>query len=234
MLKRWIESVLQNVVATVLIALVPAAGIAYLARVGSQWTSPLLLGGLAAALSSLTALLLRRQIGLPLRRVTADTNNIEGLVRLWLSNFRVAVKNDPQSDAYFRVIATMDSGTKMAVGRLRSTEVSTYVILRSDITPTPEELQMIADLPGNEGVRLSLDIRLELGRFRVGYTALGFPLQPFSIFKRIPINENLTEHSLMNAMEEVEAAIACVSILYGLALQSCGKDVVALAKRVSQ
>ena len=143
MVKRWIESILQNVVATVLIALVPGAGIAYLARIGSQWTTPLLLGGLAAALSSLTAFLLRRQIGLPIKRETVSIENVEDLTRVWLNNFRVGIKNDPLPEASFRFLVTMDGGMQLIIGRPRN-EFSDYLIVRHDIAPTPDEQDVIA------------------------------------------------------------------------------------------
>jgi hypothetical protein len=161
MLKRWIESVLQNVVATVLIALVPAAGIAYLARVGSQWTTPLLLGALAATLSSLTGLFIRRQIALPVMRVMANKDNIEDLTRGWLNTFRVGVKNEPSPETFFRFVVTMEGGTRMLIGRPRG-EFSDYLIIRHDMGPTPDEQTVIASLPPDVGSRLIYSIRLEL------------------------------------------------------------------------
>jgi len=217
MVKRWLESILQNVVASVLIALVPAAGITYLAKVGSQWTSPLLLGAMAAALSSLTALLIRRQLVLPTKSVTASTHNIEGLSLAWLGNFRVGIKNEPTPEAFFRFVLTMDGGTQMLIGRPRN-EFNNYLIIRHDVTPSETEQQTIASLPPGEGARLICSIRLELSRFRVGFTPIGVPLTQFGIFKRVPINEALTEHSLIAAVEDVEAAVLAVNNIYAMSI----------------
>jgi len=112
MLRRWTEAILQNIAATVLVALIPGAVTAYLTAMGCKWTSPLLLGIIAATLSSLTLLILRKQIGMPVNRVLANEDNIEGLVRQWLSNFRVGVKNEPNAEVYLKLTATMDSESR--------------------------------------------------------------------------------------------------------------------------
>ena len=77
MVKRWIEAILQNVVAAALITLIPGALATYLTAIGTRWVTPLMLGLAAAAVSDLTLFVLRRQIGLPVKRLVPDENNIE-------------------------------------------------------------------------------------------------------------------------------------------------------------
>ncbi len=213
MLKRWTEAILQNVFAGVLMTLIPAAATAYLASTSSRWITPILLGLLAAALSALTLLLLRKQIGIPVKRVTPNLENIEGLVQSWLNNFRVSVKNDPVPEASFRVFATMDSGVAATIGRPRG-DFGNYIIIRSDVTPTKEELEHLNSIGNDKANLLVLDINLELARLVIGHSAIGIPLQPFNVFKRVPITEELTEHVFIAAFEDVEAAINAIRIVF--------------------
>lgn len=226
MFRRWIEGTLQGVLATVLVALVPGAVVTYLAKIGSTWTEPILLGLGAAALVSIVAVSVNAIRRLPARRIIVDLENVESSVRLWLSNFRVSVKNDPVAEAHFRLAATMDSGTVMTVVRPRG-EFSHYIIIRSDITPTPDELKAIDGFPEDEAERMFVEIKLQLSHFRVGFSALG--KNPFHVFKRLPIDDALTEHTLMAALDEVEAAMHSVSAMFYLGLQRNKKSAAAAA-----
>ena len=68
---------------------------------------------------------------------------------------------------------------------------------------------------GEEKVnRILLEIKLELARAKVGYGNLVFPVTNFYIFKRVPINEHLSEDALIAKMEEVEAALLAVAAVY--------------------
>jgi hypothetical protein len=129
----------------------------------------------------------------------------------------------------------MDSGTAMTVFRPRG-ELNGYIFIRTDINPTADDMRMIEGLSEPVVKQLILDIRMELARFRVGYSALAVPIRPFNVFKRIPINENLTDHTLVGALEEVEAALSAVAITYLLCLQRSSNNVTtsALPRPISQ
>ena len=218
MLRRWIEAILQGLLVVVLVALLPGAAVTYLAHINSVWEWPVLQGLAAAALVSIVAVAIKAMMRLPPKRVIVDTNNVEPNVREWLNTFRVGVRNEPTPEAFFRVAATMDSRAVMSICRPRG-EFSDYLIVRSDITPTEDEMRLLNAMTPREVARIVLTLRLELARFKVGHSALVVPLEPFNVFKRIPINDSLTDHTLMMAIEEVECALHSIAAVWLLALQ---------------
>jgi hypothetical protein len=213
MFRRWIEGILQGALATVLLALLPLAAVTYLARIRSEWTAPILLGLSAGALVSVIFAAINATRRLPPQRVVPDLENVEVLVRLWLNNFRIGVKNDPIPETYFRVSATMDGGARMIVGRPRG-EFNGYILIRSDITATPDEVRVMEALGEEKVNQILLEIKLELARAKVGYGNLVFPVTNFYILKRMPINEHLSEDVLIAKMEEVEAALLAVAAVF--------------------
>jgi hypothetical protein len=196
-------------------ALVIGAGgiiVAFLARNASLWATPALYGLGGSALLAVSIYAGKAIARLPAKRHLIDPNNVEKEVRSWLDNFRVGVRNAPIPEAYFRFIATMDSGTKIIVGRLR-TELSGYILLRAEVIPSPEERRMIAQLSGEEVMNILSEIKLELARARVGYSGLVIPVGTIALFKRIPLTAALTEDLLINRLEEMEATINMIALI---------------------
>lgn len=195
-----------------MVVVVGGATTTLLARYLSNWATPALYGLAGSALLSVTIVALKAIARLPRRRPVTDLENIESEVHRWLDNFRVTVKNDPITEAYFRFIVTLDSGTKVVVGRPRG-ELSGYILVRGEVILGPEDQKMIAALSQDEVADLLLELRLELARAKVGYSGLALPIDTIAIFKRIPISEALTEDAFFNKLEEVEAALNTVGII---------------------
>lgn len=186
--------------------------IAFLSKNASAWALPVFYGLIAFAVLSVGMWALRSISKLPRPRVVTSVDNVEALVRTWLNNFRVGVKNDPVAEAFFRIIATMDNGTQLRVGRPRG-DLSGYLIVRGDVALTADELRTIAALPQQELSRIIAEIRLELARAKVGYSGLTLPITNVAVFKRIPIGEALTEDSFMAKLEEIEAALLAMAAI---------------------
>ena len=74
-------------------------------------------------------------------------------------------------------------------------------------------------LPAEVLMRMRDEIRLELARAKVGYSGIKIPLENFAIFKRIPINDALTEDSFIAKLEEVEAALNAVGAICAIGLR---------------
>jgi hypothetical protein len=221
MFRKWVEGTLQSVLASVIIALIPGAAVTYLAHIQSAWTTPVLLGLGASALTMFIVLSVDAIRRLPPRRVIPNLKNIERCVRDWLDDFQFAVKNSPLPTAYFRYLVTADSGTKMFVGRTKN-DFDDYLQVRAEISATQNDLELIGTLSQNQQALLILGTQLELARRHVGYANLALPANDFYIFKRIPIRETLTEHEFVAALEEMEAAVHSVGILFGISLTHAG------------
>lgn len=203
--------------ATLLIALIPGAFEAHLVRIQSAWSGPVLMALCATALAMIILLAMDAIRRLPPRRVIPSVNNIETCVRMWLDNFRYAVQNAPIPITHFRFIVTVDSGTKMIVVRLRE-EFTDYLVIRSELDPSNEELKRIEEMTEDERTLIIMEIRLELARRNIGYSGLSLPIEDFGIFKRIPVRDSLTEHEFIAALDEVEAAVHIVGIVFSIAL----------------
>jgi len=180
MFRRWAESIGQGLLVVVIVAFLPGWFVAYLARIQSTWTYPVLIGIAASALVSVGLLAILAIRRLPPKHLIPTVNNIENCVRTWLDHFHAGVKVSPDENCYFRVLATMDSGTSMLVGRLRG-EYSEYVLVKADIKPTTEELATVQALSERDRQRIIVSIRLELARRYVGYSGLQLPADEFHI-----------------------------------------------------
>jgi hypothetical protein len=214
----FVQGLVNNAVGVAMAVLV-----AYLFRNGSPWAAPVLYGLCALAATSFGAYALKATWRMPSRRAIPDEKNIEMLVRTWLDNWRVTVKSDPNPESYFRLIATMDSGTSMVIGRVLGV-LSNYLILRHDIVPTAAEFELLNRLPPGQCGRIFSEIRLEIARSHVGCSAIGSRPEPFNIWKRIPINEHLTEHAFIAAMDDIEAASHALANIFLIGLQRNGID----------
>jgi hypothetical protein len=180
------------------------------------------MGLCATAVAMIVLLALDAIRRLPPRRVIPNLGNIESCVRDWLNNFQCSVKKSPVETAYFRYLVTVDSGTKMLIGRTKG-DFQDYVQIRSEMNPSPSDMAYFDSLSDIQRAVVVGNIRLELARRQVGYRNLSIPTNDFYIFKRIPIRETLTEHEFINAVDEVEAAAHSVMFVFALEIIKTGK-----------
>jgi hypothetical protein len=218
MFRRWIEAIGQSVLATVLLALVPGAIVAWLVKIQSAWATPLLWGLAAALMMALIVVIVRANLRLPPKRLIPNTKNIADCLRTWLDNFNYGIKNSPDPAAHFCFLVTTESERKMLVARLKEDTNSEYVFIKAIIGPSPEEIASLNKLTDAQRARLLLVLKLELSRRQIGYRGLVFPPNDFFIFKRIPISTSLTEDEFIKALDEVEAALHGVFNLGALVL----------------
>jgi hypothetical protein len=159
---------------------------------------------------------------LPPRRVIPNTKNIESCVRDWLNNFQCSVKKSPVETAYFRYVVTVDSGTKMLIGRTKN-DFQDYIQIKCEVVPDANDLEKINGLTELERAVVVGNIRLELARRHVGYHNLAIPADDTYLFKRVPIRETLTEHEFIAAMDEVEAAAHSLALVFALEVVKTGR-----------
>jgi hypothetical protein len=110
----------------------------------------------------------------------------------------------------------------MLVGRTKD-DFQDYILIRSDMSPTAEDMSRFNSLSDIEKAVLIGSIRLELARRNVGYQNLTIPGDNFFISKRVPIRETLTEHEFIAAIDEVEGAAHSVALVFGLEVVKAGK-----------
>jgi hypothetical protein len=211
--RTWSESVGQSFLSTVLVALIPGVTVAWLEHIKSVWAAPALYGLGAMVLASVILLAIRATVTLPPKRLVPTTKNIEHCVRFWLDNYRVGVRNDPTSDAHFRLRLTLDSGSYLTV--IRSTnDYPDYIQIFSFLGMHGDDKKLLEQFTDAERTQIFLDLKLELARAKLGYSGLLDPPENFHLFRRVPIHHTLTEYAFMSTVHEVEAAMNLVGIVF--------------------
>lgn len=212
----WIKSIFQGVTANVVYALIPGGVVIYLSHLGSAWTVPLIQGGLTTLLVLAILLAAKAMRNLPPSRDRTTLHNIESKVRSWLDRSNLTVKNEPNSETYFRFIVTTDGGKKVILGRLKN-EWSDYIQFRAEVSASDDECKTLESFSEEEKTKLMLILKLALARARVGYS--GLTLEGFVIFKRIPISHSLSEDAFIGVVWELEAVLNEIFVLVAMAFQ---------------
>ena len=189
------------------------AGMAWLFHEGYSWALPVFYGLVAAcmALIAYFGFTLARRI--PRSRVQPSLKNIEACVRTWLDNHKVAVKNDPHPECYFRFVITLDGGCILVVLRSKL-DYQEYVQILCDLGIRGDEQKLLEQFSPREKVQIIGDMKLELARAKVGYSGLADPPEKFQLFQRVPIYPTLNEFIFMNMIGNVEAARNLVAIIF--------------------
>jgi hypothetical protein len=207
----WKQRYAEPVV-TGLIVCAVWAFIGYLALVASPWLKPILYGMVAAGVALLCgiAIIVLRRIPRP--RIVPSEKNIESCIRSWLDNHRIGVKNDPSPESHFRLRITLDSGKLLTVVRMR--DQPDYVQILADLGVRGEDKKLLEQFNEEEIEQIFWDTRVELARAQVGYGGLEDPPENFVLFRRVPIQHNLTEFIFISAVGSVEAAMNLVGLMF--------------------
>ena len=186
-------------------------GVAYISYVASGWAVPVLKGFFASLMFAAIVASWRALHSLPSPADPTTVENIESRAMKWLHNLRLTVKNDPNPETYFRFAVTTDGGVVLYLGRPRD-HLSGYLFIWANMKATPEEVSIVASLSEEEKLEGMLAVQLEFSRARIGYSGLD-SVTGFSIHKRIPISESLTEDTLINTIWEIEAVMNSAKVL---------------------
>ncbi len=222
--RRWFSERFAEWTVTGIFGLIGGAVLTFLRLNHSVWASPLLYGFAAACMIWACGALFIGVSRLPRLRTKVTLGNIEDNIRRWLDRSGCSVKTDSIPEAFFRLVAQLPGGTAVLIGRPRTGLIHQVLIRASVINEQsiPKELQ---DATKEEQERLLELIRLELGRAKVGYFGLAFPVnQQFSIGKDIGITDHLSEEEFMRAVWDVEAAVHVVTSVYRLWLKRIPKQ----------
>jgi hypothetical protein len=206
--KRYREGIVIGV-----LACIAFAGISILADFHSPLFWPLFYALIAAGIVAISgiAIVLLKRVPRPLVLITE--RNIESCIRSWLDTHRVMVKNDPCSDAYFRLRIVIND-KHMTIIRSKS-EYQEYVEIVANLGMGGENDRKIRDKFSNdEFTDMLVDMKVFLAQAKVGYSGLIDPPENFQVFRRVPIYPNLTEFAFMSMVNDVEAAMNLVGMIF--------------------
>jgi len=211
---RWHQRYGEGIVITLLGAAVLAI-VAWLFHANNAWARGIFYGLIAALLvviACLAYLLLKR---IPKPKITPTLKNIDNCIRMWLDNYKVMVKVDPEQTCHFRYRITLDaSGIQLTVLRSKLDQQE-YVQIFSDLGLKGEEGKKILALYSEEEKgQILFDIKTELARARVGYSGLVDPPENFRLVQRVPVYPTLTEFGFMSMIFNMEAATSLVTLRF--------------------
>lgn len=82
-----------------------------------------------------------------------------------------------------------------------------------DASVRGEDTKLFDIFSAEERAQLFTDIKIELARAQVSYAGLVDPPEHFHIFRRVPIQHNLTEFAFMSMIGSLEAAFNLVALV---------------------
>lgn len=204
-------SLANNMVAAILFGGIAMIATIFYSRFGTAWSAPVFQGLIAFFIVISIFTMIRLFLALPLARERITTENIEARLLEWLYKFRLTVKNSPTPNAHFHVEVTTDSDRHILIGRSKD-DWSDYLEFWAGLRAADENEQVVIDsLTKDQASWITVNLKLELARARVGYAGLTMLGSEYRISKRIPITEALTEDQVINTIWEMEAIL---SILY--------------------
>jgi hypothetical protein len=174
--------------------------------------------GASAFVSCLAVIALRR---IPKPLPCPNTNNIHDYVRTWLDSRGLTVTSDPSNPTYFRYRVTLPppDNEDLTIFRMRD-DSSDYLQVYTDLGLKGEiGAQILSRFTNKEISRVIHEMKLELARSKIGYSGLVIPPTDFKIFRRVLIHPGLKETDFFSAIDDVEAAIHTVTLLYQHAIQ---------------
>jgi hypothetical protein len=148
-------------------------------------------------------------------------DNIENHVRTWMDKYGLTVTRDPSAPTYFRYRVTLPAPDNelLTIFRMRD-EMPEYIQVYTDLGLKGEEgVQILNQFTNEEINNVIYEIKMELARAKVGYSGLVIPPTDFKIFRRVLIHSDLKETDFFSAINDVEAAIHTITLLYGRAIQ---------------
>ena len=223
-IRSQIYSFANNMVAAVLFAGVAMIATILYTHYGPTWVSSIAKGLVAFFCVLASFMVVRIMLALPLARERITVENIESKLLEWLHKFHLTITNHPLSEAHFCVQVTVNE-KHLFIGRAKG-EWSDYLELWAWIKEADEEeKKIITSLTLDQISWITINLKVELARARIGYTGFGEIGQSYRINKRIPITESLTEERVINAVWEIEATLNTLyySVVKDIHLAKAGK-----------
>lgn len=188
----------------------------FYSRFGPTWERPIINGLVTMAVVASLFLSLRAVLTLPSARLRTTPKNVGAKVLGWLHNFNLIVQTFPEdSDCHFFIVVTTEAGKKVAIYRKKEV-LSDYLTFQSTVTQNEETKKAVEGFSDEEKMEVILYLKLELARAVIGYQSTNM-LEGYTMFKKLPITESLTEAQVINTVWEMESMVARMNTIEHMA-----------------
>jgi hypothetical protein len=148
------------------------------------------------------------------------TSNVEGNVRSWIDTFHLGLQRLPDDQTeYFMFAVTTNNGRRIVIHRNRDRVLERYLQFQAIVTVSDADQRRLQKLKPQEVDFIARDLRIELQRAKIGYSAIVAPITTFSVVKSVPI-ELLTEAIFAQTLNEMELGEALAIDTFGKELDS--------------
>ena len=201
-IRRYTAELFTNIAASIIVAIFVGIGAAVMVYLGPTWGKPLIVGGGFALITLLVLLAIKAIRLLPQVPEPTTPENIQTRARDWLDAFSLTVTKSKPLGTHFKLEIAVNGRN---IGVLHPTDGESYLHFFANIAPDTDDKKALAMLNDSEKAATMVALKLELARARMGY--LGFSLDGFTIFKRMPIKPDLTEATFIEGVWEMEATL---------------------------
>jgi hypothetical protein len=203
-LQRLKDALIEQWLAWV-IALIGGAMLTLAKTFWQQWADPILYGVVGFSAIALVLVGLRAQRAVlrlvPSTRMTKQ--NAELLIRDWLDKQQWGVKRVEHKDVAFGFTTMLSTGRNITISVLKDWST---IVVQASLRLGEKHNATYSKLPDDKKVSLSRELRMRLSEFKIGFSNLTVPLERFTIVKKLPFTETISEHDVIRAVEEVELA----------------------------
>lgn len=223
----WFLDIIHSAIVELIVTVIVVVVLAAWGRMKGRWSWPTMaLHGLVAAAC---LLFLYEHLLPPPPKDEITEENIEGKVRQWLDNFGVTVTRIQHNPGiYFGFEASYKSDPKVIVGRPRDRDHYIAVTITVDAA-SPAVRERYQELPLAEKVAINRDLRMEVIKARIPVGKEGDDDLSARVTKLLPINDDLTESKLIEAVDEVRVGTILLNDIIDTTLEKHG--IVALSPR---
>ena len=190
-IRNWSFDIFKGFIGGALLLAIVTAGVPLLAWLQSLPWYVIMLSPIGAFGLTLFSL---NQYRLWQKRRSTKIERIETVVRDWLHRYQFSVRDDPQPNAVFQLVARDEQGRPVVVSQLRS---ELFLTLGARLLVTREDQQRLDPITRDENLTLLEDLKIEMARIGVEFIGIQHPLREIIIQEKIPCDDTLTELTFM-------------------------------------
>jgi hypothetical protein len=143
--------------------------------------------------------------------------NVEANVRAWLDSFKISCKKETSPDTYFILLATLNSGNPIGIGRAKAQD--RYLSFQARISLSPEHQGPMDRMTPAQIEHTLREITLEFFRTKTNYTLEGPPFRAIVISKALLISARLTEDVFSGILDEMDSAVSMARVVTVMAIE---------------
>jgi hypothetical protein len=145
--------------------------------------------------------------------ITPDT--AEAVIRRWTDRTGWKVERTSGNEINYGFIVLLPKPGDVPVVVAESKGMPGFLTIQASVFLAPDHLARYNKLPKQAAHALNARLGIELNRLNFGYEGLDVPLETLTIFRLVPITQELTEFAFLDSLQQVLSGLVMVrNILY--------------------